>query len=124
MDVSDKLKELKYEEIIWIIYIGIIIYSFYSNYLEKNYYLYGDNDYRVKYRQTLIVIFSILIFVYLYFFKGSYDDLMNISDDDSSSKKRLIYLSFVGSLLILISGFIFLYVAYMDKDIDVELAFN
>ena len=124
MDVSDKLKELKYEEIIWIIYIGIIIYSFYSNYLEKEYYLSLDDDYRDKYRHTLIVIFSILIFVYLYFFKGSYDDLMNISDDDSSSKKRLIYLSFVGSLLILISGFIFLYVAYMDKDIDVELAFN
>ena len=33
-----KLKEVETEEFIWIIYIGIIFLSFYSNKLEKNYF--------------------------------------------------------------------------------------
>lgn len=123
-EVYDKLKELRGEEIVWIIYIGIIIYSFYSNSLERNYFLSGDEEYKKKYRKTLIVIFSILILVYLYFFKSAYDDFVHIKCDDNSLKKRLVYLSFIASFLILISGVIFLYVAYMDEDIDVEIAFN
>lgn len=122
-DIAKKLENLRTEEVVWIIYIGIIIYSFYSNYLERKYFLSGDASYKDKYRQTLIIIFSVLIVVYLYFFKSSYDDLRNVKGEDSS-KKSLVYLSFVGSLLILISGFIFLYVSYMDKNIDVEIAFN
>ena len=39
-------------------------------------------------------------------------------------KKELITLSFIASLLIAISGFIFLYIAINDEDINVELAFN
>ena len=75
MDIKEKLKELKIEEFIWIIYIGIIILSFYSNKLEKNYFLFNDLISKEKYRNTLIVIFSILIIVYLYFLKDNYDSL-------------------------------------------------
>ena len=38
-ELNSKLKELKIEEFIWIVYIGIIILSFYSNSLEKNYFI-------------------------------------------------------------------------------------
>ena len=43
---------------------------------------------------------------------------------DSEQKKRLVTLSFIASLLITISGFIFLYIAIVDVDLNVELAFN
>lgn len=33
-------------------------------------------------------------------------------------------MSFLDSLFIAISGFIFLYISIMDEDFDVELAFN
>ena len=39
-------------------------------------------------------------------------------------KERLTYASFIGSLLILISRVIFLIIAIMDNNIDIELAFN
>ena len=39
-------------------------------------------------------------------------------------KKYFTYLSFIGSLLILISGLIFLYIAYNDQELDAEIAFN
>ena len=40
------------------------------------------------------------------------------------SGKNLIFLSFIASLLITISGFIFLYIAVNDEDLNIELAFN
>ena len=71
----------------------------------------------------MIFIFSILIIVYLYFLKDSYKDLKNINNEDYETKKLTI-LSFIASLLIAIGGFIFLYIAIKDKDLNVELAFN
>lgn len=123
-ELNDKLKQLKIEEFIWIIYIGIIALSFYSNKLEKNYFIYNDLNSKEKYRKTMIFIFSILILVYLYFVKDSYDDYKKLKENDSIKKKKLTYLSFIGSLLIAVSGFIFLYIAYIDQNIDVEIAFN
>lgn len=123
-DLCKKLKQLKTEELIWIIYIGIIIMSFYSNQLEKKYFIYNDYESKKKYQNTLIIIFSILIIVYITFLKSAVDDVRNLKPYDTEKKKNLTYLSLIGSLLIAISGFIFLYIAIMDEEIDVELAFN
>ena len=122
--LTEKLKQINNEELIWLIYIGIIILSFYSNMLERKYFIYNDLKSKKKYRNTMIIIFSILIIVYLYFLKDSFDDLKNINNCDSLEKRKLIFLSFLGSLFIAISGFIFLYIAIKDENLDVELAFN
>jgi len=123
-DVFRKLKQFQVEEIIWIIYIVIIGLSFYSNKLERRYFVNNDSCSKEKYRKIMILIFSILIFVYLYFVKDAYYDLKNISPFDSEKKKELVFLSFLGSLFIAISGFLFLYIAILDDELDVELAFN
>ena len=123
-NLEEKIKELRTEEYIWIIYIGIIILSFISNYYEKNYFVYKDNNSKDKYRKIMVLIFSILIVVYLYFLKDAYDSLKNLKSTDSKQKRDLTYLSFIGSLLIAISGFIFLFITLLDQDIDVEIAFN
>lgn len=120
----NRMKEIKTEEIIWIIYLGIIILSFYSNNLEKKYFLYKDTISKEKYRNIMILIFSILIIVYYYFLDDSYKSIQNLKKYDSYKKKKLTYLSFIASLFIFISGLIFLYIAYNDHDIDIELAFN
>lgn len=123
-ELNDRLRQLNNEDFIWIIYIGIIILSFYSNSLERKYFVSGDSSSKDKYRRIIILIFSILVVVYLYFLKDAWDSVKNLSFSDSLEKRRLVYLSFIGSLLITISGFIFLYIAFFDKDINVELAFN
>ena len=119
-----KLKQLRDEEFIWVIYIVIIALSFYSNKLERNYFIYKDILSKKKYRKLMILIFSILVVVYTYFYRDSFSDLKGLGLCDSNKKRYLTYLSFAGSTLILISGFIFLYIAILDEDIDVELAFN
>ena len=123
-ELSKKLNQLKIEDYIWLIYIGIIFTSWYSNTLERKYFVYNDLKSRDKYRKVMIFIFSILIIVYLYFLKDSFDDIKNLSYYDTEEKRNLTYLSFIASLLIAISGFIFLYIAIKDEGIDVELVFN
>lgn len=123
-DRLDKLKDIEIENKIWIIYIGIIILSWYANSKEKTFLLYNDEKTKKEYQNLLILIFSILVIIYYYFAKDSYDKLININEFDSDKKKHLLYLSFIASFLILISEIIFLNIAIQDDQIDVELAFN
>lgn len=122
--LQKKLSQLRIEDFIWFIYIGIIFLSWYSNNLERRYFIYNDLISKEKYRKSLIIIFSILIIVYIYFVKDSYEDVKNLTMYDSNEKIKLTYMSFIASLLIAISGIIFLYIAIKDKKIEVELAFN
>ncbi len=122
--LNRRLKQLKIEDFIWIIYIGIILFSLYSNTLERKYFLYNDQKSKEKYRKITIGIFVILVIVYTYFLKDSLEDIKSLKPYDTEEKKNLTKLSFIGSLLIFISGIIFLYIAYKDENIDVEVAFN
>ena len=123
-ELEKRLKQLKIEDYIWILYIGIIILSLYSNTLERKYFLYNDNLSKEKYRKITIGLFTVLVIVYAYFLNDSYSDYKNIKKEKSDKKKELITLSFIGSLLIFISGILFLYIALSDENIDVEVAFN
>ena len=122
--LREKFKELDIEDFIWIVYIGIIILSTYSNKLERKYFVTNDLESKEKYQSIMILIFSVLIIVYLYFLKDAFDSLKSLKENDSDKKKRLVILSFIASLLIFISGLIFLYIAIVDEDLDVEIAFN
>ena len=122
-EIEDRLKDIKIENFIWLIYIGIIILSYYSNYLEKDYFINNNKESKDKYRVVLIIIFSILLVVYIYFFYDSYSSLKDLKKY-SKEKQTKIILSLMGSTFILLSGIIFLYLAYIDEDLDVELAFN
>ena len=123
-DLQEKLRELKTEDFIWVIYIGIIVLSWISNNFERDYFVNNNIESKNIYRNILILIFSILIIVYAYFFKESIDDIKELKSEDTEKKKTLIYLSALASFLILVSGVIFLFIAIEDEDIDVELAFN
>lgn len=123
-DKLDKLEDIKIENFIWAIYIGIIILSWYANSKEKKFIIYNDEKAKKEYQNLLIFIFSILLIIYFYFAKDSYDDLKKVNKYDSNKKKKLLYASFIGSLLILISGIIFLTIAILGDEINIEIAFN
>ena len=123
-DKLDKLKEIKDENIVWIIYIGIIILSYYANSKEVKYILYNDEKRRRKYQNTMILIFTILIIIYYHFTKSSYENIKKLNINDSEKKKILTFASYIGAILVLISGIIFLTIAVLDEEIEVEIAFN
>ena len=119
----DRLNAIKTENIIWVIYIGIIVLSFIANNYETNYIKYNDNKSKDDYRNLMLLIFSILVIVSFRILKDSLRDVKKTSYLNNKVSK-LNKLSFIGSLLVFISGIIFLYIIYNDTDIDVEIAFN
>ena len=123
-EVKERITQLNVEDFIWIIYFLIILLSYYSNHFERKYLLTNDLISKDKYRKVIVIIFSILIVIYIYFLQDSFKSILNLKPTDSYKKKQLVYLSFLASLLIAISGFIFLYISVVDDNLDVELAFN
>jgi membrane protease YdiL (CAAX protease family) len=123
-DKKDKIKQIDIENVIWLIYIGIIFLSWYSNYYEKKYYLTNDLESKKIYKDILTFVFFVLLIVYVYFTESSYKDLKKLKPTDTKEKQKFTTLSFIASSLVLISGIIFLYISIEDKNLDVELAFN
>lgn len=123
-EINKRLKQLNTEDFIWFIYIGIIILSLYANTFERKYFINNDIKSKEKYRKLTILIFTILIIVYTYFLKDSYQDAKSLKSYDTKRKKSLTYFSLLGSFLIAISGAIFLVIAILDTNIDIEIAFN
>lgn len=123
-EISKRLEEIRTEDFIWIIYVAIIFLSWISNHVERKYFLNNDLKARDDYRKIITIIFSILVVIYVYFLMESIGDLKSLKPEDTEKRKFLIFLSFLGSLLILISGLIFLYISLTDEDLDVEIAFN
>lgn len=121
---ESRIKQIETENLIWIVYIFLIGLCLYANYFEKNYFETGNNNSKEKYRNLTIIIFVIAIIVYIYFFIDGYDSVKNMEPCLNKKTKDLNRLSLIGSALILISGIIFLYIAIVDQDLDVELAFN
>lgn len=123
-DKLDKLNDIKIENFIWIIYIIIIILSYYANKIETNYILYNNPKDKENYRKLLLTIFTTLTIIYLYFTYESYKDIKELKITDTKKKKNLTHLSALASTLILISGIIYLIIILEDENIDLEIAFN
>lgn len=123
-EAKDRLKQLNIEDFIWIIYLIIIFLSYYSNHFERDFLINNNLISKEKYRRIIIIIFSILLVVYVYFLQDAIKSLKNIKVTDSNKKRYLVLLSFIGSFFIAASGVIFLYIAFSDQDLDIELAFN
>ena len=126
MDKSriDKLNDIHTENIVWVIYIGIIVLSYYANSKEVKYLLFDDQNSKRDYRNLMILIFCILIIIYFHFTKDSYDDYIDLKDSPNDRISNLHFASFIASTLVLISGVIFLYIVIVDENVDVEVAFN
>ena len=123
-ELEEKLNELNIEDFIWVIYIFIIFMSWYSNSKERHYFIYNDEQSKNEYRCLVILIFTILLIVYLYFVKSAWDSYKKLKTSDSPKVRELATLSLIASLLIAISGSIFLYIAIVDTNLTIEVAFN
>lgn len=110
MNIKKELHRLNIEDIIWIIYLFIILFSLYSNYLYRK-YLLNNNSNAKKFSQKLDIIIAIIIFfVYIYFLKIAYEDLENNKNKSWQNKTyKKDFISFIGAFLFLIAGSITIY---------------
>ena len=122
MNYQERLKQIKIENYIWIIYLGIIILSYCANYYEKDYFLTKKEKSKRKYRKLNSTVFIILIIIYSYFEKEAINSFK--TKNKSIEQQKYDTLSLIASTLVLISGYIFLYIILKDENIGTEIAFN
>ena len=122
MNTEKRINQINIENKIWIIYLILIGFSFYANNLEKDYFLNKNENSKEQYRKINTIIFIILILVYSYFEKNALTSFNN----KNKSKKEQEYdtLILTATTMVLISGFIFLYIILEDKDLMEEIAFS
>lgn len=120
----ERLVDIKIENNIWLLYLIIIGISYWSNSFEKKYFLYDDEEAKEIYRLLTIIIFAIVAMVYFYFASDAIKNVKNLKPWDDKQKVTLTNLNAIASSLILIAGLIFLYIAIVDTELNVEIAFN
>lgn len=121
---QEKIKQIKIENYIWYVYFGVITLCLISNKYEKDFILTNNINSKEKYRQLTILIFTVALLAYLYFAYDNYKSYQNLKETDSNSKKKFTEYALIGSLLVLISGVIFLGIAIADKNLETEISFN
>jgi amino acid transporter len=120
--IQKRIKQINIENNIWIIYLFIIILSYYANYKEKDFFLNNNQESKEIYRKINAFIFSILIIVYSYF---EIDAITSLKESPKNTQNNNYdILSFIATTAVLISGIIFLYIIINDKDLEEEIAFN
>lgn len=122
-DVEKKLKRLKNEDIIWIIYFFIVIFALYSNKLDRDYLLKKDRDAYKREKSINITIFFIAFFIYLYFLLLLTEDLGNMEKNLDDPNYRSTFIQLIAAILFLIGGAIYLIneITRKDDDLDVGL---
>lgn len=122
-DKMDTIKRINIESFIWIIYIFLVCFNLYSNYLEKLYLKTNQKFYKQKFRQINKTVLTVILFIYIYFAYVAFKDETTLTryKNTNPNKKRLTDLVFVAAILFLIGGVISLYVATKDDDFDEEL---
>ena len=61
------IKRINIESFIWIVYIFLICFNLYSNYLEKLYIETNKRFYKQKFRQINKIVLSVILIIYIYF---------------------------------------------------------
>lgn len=108
---NDKIKELTFENYIWVIYIVVAIVNIYGDELIKKSIIEKDFQANKEAMKIFKSILIINIIIYFYFLWRNYRDFKKYEND----KKYLV--RFIGSVFVLVGTFCFF---YFQENISVE----
>ena len=110
-NVELELNRLNFEDILWLIFIGLSIMNIVSNKYQKEYIISNKQYYEDKANNISICVLTILVFIYLYFFLRNYN--MYNNKDNSNSEDMI---KVIGSFLFIIGTLCLLYFQINSKD--------
>lgn len=105
--MEEKIKELNFENFIWVVYFFIAIFAIISNEFEKKYYKDNNKKDQLKYKNINVTIFIVALLIYLYFI---YRNIKHINDN------KYAFLGLYASILFFIAGSIYLYIEYSSLE--------
>ena len=104
MNIGEKLKRLKTEDLIWVIYFFIVIGALMSNEYERNYLLTGNTTGQKKFKLINITIFCVAFIIYLYFVLINYEDVQTLKRDATRKEVLNVHIGLISSILFLVAG--------------------
>lgn len=116
-----RIKEIEFEDMVFVIFIVIIIMSYIANNFEKKFFIYKDEEDRKTYYYLQIIIFLIIVVINIYYVLKSLKDVSTLSINDSYKRKKYAKLDLIASISALVATSIILYIAITDKDIEAEI---
>ena len=120
-NIIETLKRINIEDYIWIIYLFLVGYNLYSNYLEKKFLISKDKYLYNKFHSINTTVYFIALIIFSYLLITSYEDVTKLNNNASENEKKFKTLTFIASLLFVIGSAISLYVTYKSTDLDDQL---
>ena len=119
-NIIETLKRINIEDDIWIIYLFLVGYNLYSNYLEKKFLISKDKYLYNKFHSINTTVSFIALIIFIYFLIIAYEDLNKLNINSKEDEKKFKTLTFIASLLFVIGSAISLYVVAKSPDLDNE----
>ena len=119
-NIIETLKRINIEDYIWIIYLFLVGYNLYSNYLEKKFLISKDKYLYNKFHSINTTVSFIALIIFIYLLITSYEDLNKLNINSKENEKKFKTLTFIASLLFVIGSAISLYVVAKSPDLDNE----
>lgn len=115
----ERLKEIKINDFIFVVYIIISIVAIICNSIEENSIKKGEEDTKVVTSiRTAIIIVGIII--YLYFVYTSYKNFKNPNKNLSNKDKKANNYALLSSILFLVASIIVLYVNLLNTNEEID----
>lgn len=123
MNNNDKrIEEIDRENIILVIFVGVIILAYIANEIEKEYFRYGNDNDKRDYYYIQVALFIVVVILNIYYVYNSYKVVSNLTPDMSEESKKYAYLDFVAAVIALVAGLILLYIAINDTSLESEIS--
>ncbi len=123
MEILNRLKQLRNEDFIWIIYFFIATFALLSNVFERDFVLTKNSNSFKKSKTINVIIFFVAFFIYLYFVLLFTSNLNNMERNFNNAKYRNTFLQLIAALLFLVGGAIYLMQEILTNEVD-EIGFG
>lgn len=121
MGIGIKLKRLREEDLIWVIYFFIVIGALLSNHFEKQFLYTGDYTKQKKFKLINITIFCVAFFIYLYFVLLNFEDIKNLKKEATKKEVLTSQVSLIAALLFLVGGIMQIFVGIFQDTPDEDV---
>lgn len=121
-DFFRKLKLLKEEDFIWLIYFFIIIFALISNKYERNYVLFNNTNDINKSKKINTTILVIAFCIYLYFVIVTINNFDLLKRNSNNKEVRVAFERLIANILFLVAGAFALYADYDSNTIGTDIA--
>ena len=113
---AKQLTRVKDENIVWIIYLFVIIFNFISNKYERDYLMYKNIKDKKIYKTINKTLVIVLFLLYLYFLGLSIEDFNDLNSKSTKKEINDTTLSLITNILFIVGGAIVIYLTYTGAD--------